>query len=87
MKRPLLAPLALAVLLAVPATAAAAPLDTRLIPAEAQGVGHLDVDAARVTSLYKALRARVDKKAMADLDPKLRQLVDMASVGGRPGAP
>jgi len=73
----LLCAAALALFIARPAPADARPLDLRRIPAAAQGVGHLDVDALRKTALYRMVKAKVTSGPdKLDIDPKLRPLVD-----------
>jgi hypothetical protein len=67
----------LLVLFALPAVAPAGPLNLRRIPAEAEGVGHIDVEALRKTAIYRlAWNKAVSKNGMLDVDPKLRPLVE-----------
>lgn len=50
---------ALAATLALPASARATPIDTARIPADADGVGHVDVDALRRTQLHRLLAPKL----------------------------
>ena len=47
------------VLVALPAGARATPIDTARIPAEADGVGHVDMDALRRTQLHRLLAPKL----------------------------
>ena len=50
---------ALAATLALPASAHATPIDTARIPADADGVGHIDMDALRRTQLHRLLAPKL----------------------------
>jgi hypothetical protein len=67
---------ALLLALALPAQALATPLDATRIPAEADGVGHIDMDALRRTSLHRLITPKFQSGShWNDMDPKLRPLV------------
>lgn len=66
---------ALAAALALPASALATPIDTARIPAEADGVGHIDMDALRRTSLHRLLAPKLMKDVdWNDAGPDTRNL-------------
>lgn len=66
-----------------PRAASATPFDAGRVPADAEGIGHLDADALRKTTLYSLLATHI-KKAAADVakDPKVgpiaKALIDSA---------
>ena len=61
-------------LVALPSRADATPFDASRVPAAAEGVGHLDVDALRKTTIYSLAAAKVVKDGKLDIDPKLRPI-------------
>ena len=66
---------ALLALLALPTAALASPLDAGRIPAEADGVGHLDLDALRKTSLHRLIGPKLKKEIeWQGVDPAIRPL-------------
>ncbi|HWM89022.1 MAG TPA: hypothetical protein VNO33_24390, partial [Kofleriaceae bacterium] len=52
---------ALLTLLTLPVPAFAAPFDAGRVPADADGVGHLDMDALRRTVLHRMVAPRISK--------------------------
>jgi hypothetical protein len=67
---------ALASVIALPSRVLASPFEPARIPADADGVGHVDMDALRQTVLHRSFLPRINKQAdWDDLDPKLRPLL------------
>lgn len=67
---------ALVLFLSLPLHALATPLDATRIPAEADGVGHIDMDALRKTALHRLIAPKLlNGSHWTDIDPKLRPLV------------
>jgi hypothetical protein len=58
---------------AAPAVARATPFDSSRVPASAEGVGHVDVDALRKTTLFKFASTKFEAHH-ADMDPKIRAI-------------
>lgn len=65
---------ALVALLALPRPSAASPFDASRVPATAEGVGHVDVDALRKTTIYSLVSAKLLKDGKLDVDPKIRPI-------------
>jgi hypothetical protein len=72
-KAALLAALALSAI--APGPALAGRFDARRIPADADGVGHLDLDALRRTALHRHIAPGLQKHHFGDVDPALRPLL------------
>ncbi|HUS68895.1 MAG TPA: hypothetical protein VMZ28_30370 [Kofleriaceae bacterium] len=70
----LAASVALVALLGLPRPAAASPFDASRVPATAEGVGHVDVDALRKTTIYSLVSAKLLKDGKLDIDPKMRPI-------------
>jgi hypothetical protein len=69
----LAARIALISLIALPGAASASPFNAGRIPADADGVGHLDMDALRQTSLHRLVWPKLNKSSnWNDVDVKLR---------------
>jgi hypothetical protein len=63
-------------LVASPLRGHAAPLELRHVPADAQGVGHLDLEALRRTGLYQSLDLEAElAKAFSDVSPLIAQAI------------
>jgi hypothetical protein len=63
-------------LIALPHAASAAPFDATRIPADADGVGHLDMDALRQTALHRLVWPKLNKGSnWTDVDAKLRPML------------
>jgi hypothetical protein len=74
---------AVAAMILLPARASGSPFDAARIPAEADGVGHLDMDALRKTVLHRSLMPRLNKQddwegVDVKVRPVLRNLLDTA---------
>jgi hypothetical protein len=66
--------IAIVSLLWLPMHVFASPFDAGRIPADADGVGHLDMDALRRTSLHRLLAPRIKGAHWNDVDQRIRPL-------------
>jgi len=63
-------------MIVLPARVFGSPFDAARIPAEADGVGHVDMEALRKTVLHRAFMPRINKQAdWDDVDAKVRPLL------------
>lgn len=62
--------------LLVAGPAAASPFDASRVPASAEGVGHVDVDALRKTTIYSLATAKLKASGKLDMDPKVRIIAE-----------
>jgi hypothetical protein len=76
MKTLLLASAALVALVSLPQRSTATPFDASRVPATAEGVGHVDVDALRKTTLYSLATAKLKASGTLDADPKIKLLAE-----------